>query len=72
MEDQTIIMLDVLGDVAESLYERLNSTREKQVLAVRGLLAKLEKKAAEEEAEFKTLAKSLDATRELLKTARTA
>jgi len=46
IEDKTIIMLNVLHQVSEGLYEGLNTTREQQVLALQGVLDRLRKSEA--------------------------
>lgn len=51
-DDKTILVQNLVYDLSESLYNRLNLCRSQQVAAVRGCLAWLERVEAEESAKL--------------------
>lgn len=52
LQDRTITTADILEDLSETLYRRLNLTREQQLLALRCVTERLVARAAKEELAF--------------------
>lgn len=52
--------INLLDDLSESIYQRLNLTREQQILALTGVLRRVEERSREESAKLAPILKAAE------------
>jgi hypothetical protein len=60
MKDKVVHMLEVLDRLSEGLYEICNTTREQQILALKGVLDRVKERDVKEQVEITKILESVE------------